>query len=264
MGIRPESSSHWYDRNGNPCYEVPRASGEGMKPTTLREARIMHLLPSVTSVLSIVRKPYLEAWKADQYLGVSCEFPEATKEEVIEIAETRMAEARDTGSLYHAEIERIVLNLIDGGTVEPEDYEMPEETIRAFIEWYRRFKLRPRWVERPFACSAGYGGRIDCEGTSFLGDGPGTYYTVIDWKTQATKQNKPFRTYPEWAVQLAAYAYGINRPDALLVSVCISTTEPGRIEHFPWPRDENEDNYQAFLDAFAVWRGPLGKNFDPR
>ena len=268
--IRPESSSHWYRRSGKPMYEVPRADGEGMKPTTLREARIFNLLPSVTSILGIVDKPFLRAWKANQYLEVALEFAERgaftaeTMDDVIAATDDRMAIARDTGSEYHAQFEDIVTALNERDALDLDSFLMPHETISAFVEWYRRFELHARLIEYPFACAGGYGGCIDLVCLSRLGDGHGVYFTVLDYKTQGTKQNKPFKTYPEWACQLAAYAYGIGRPDALLVNLCISTTEPGRIEHFIWPQADNENYYQAFKDAFAVWCGPLGKNFDPR
>lgn len=268
--VKPESSSHWYTAAGKPMYEVPRADGSGMKPTTLREARLMKLVPSVTSVLGIVRKPFLESWKTNQYLETALEFAESGKftaeniDTVVEAAEARMTVARDTGSTYHSELEQVVQWWENREGFDYYSLTIPDKTLLALADWYHRFELRARHVEMPFACAAGYGGCIDWVGMSRLGDGPAVYLTLIDWKTQATKQNQSFKTYPEWAVQLAAYAYGIGKPDALLVNVCISTTEPGRIEHFVWDRRDNDDNYQAFMDAFAVWRSVLGKNYDPR
>jgi hypothetical protein len=268
--IRPESSAHYYTRAGQPRHEWPRADGKGMKPTTKREARIYNLVPSVTNIQSIVRKPYLESWKANQYLTTALEFAERgafsadTIDNVIDSTEDRMAIARDTGSEYHADLAEIVKALTDHDPLEDGGFIIPDATVTEFVRWFRKFELHTRMIEYPFACAGGYGGCIDWVGLSRLGDGPGAYFTVADWKSQATLQNKDFRTYPEWACQLAAYAYGIGRPDALLVNLCVSTTEPGRIEHFIWPTDDNEMYFQAFQDAFAVWRGPLGRNFDPR
>ena len=53
--VTPESSSHWYDAAGNPRYDA-----------TLRTARKENLYPSVTSILSVVSKPGLDAWKMEQ------------------------------------------------------------------------------------------------------------------------------------------------------------------------------------------------------
>ncbi len=61
-----EQSCHWYAKDGTPVYEVKRASGEGMRPTTLADARKLDLLPSVTTILSILRKPQLESWLIEQ------------------------------------------------------------------------------------------------------------------------------------------------------------------------------------------------------
>ena len=66
--IRAAESTHWYAKDGTPVYEVPRASGEGMRNTTLRDARKMSLVPSVTTIINIAAKPGLEAWKLNQLL----------------------------------------------------------------------------------------------------------------------------------------------------------------------------------------------------
>ena len=56
-------SEHWYDFNGNAVFEQPKKDGSGMRPTTIRDAKALGLLPSVTSVLKILSKDQLSVWK---------------------------------------------------------------------------------------------------------------------------------------------------------------------------------------------------------
>jgi hypothetical protein len=78
---------------------------------------------------------------------------------------------------------------------------------------------------------------------------------VIDWKTAATKPGVKPTFYDEWKMQESAYARGVGRPSARLISVIISRTEPGRIEYEEWTRKASER--MRWLDAFdychALW-----------
>ncbi len=64
-------STHWYRTDGTPCYQVPRADGKGLRPTTLRDARKLGLVPSVTGIIRCAAAPQLEAWKRKQ-LALAC------------------------------------------------------------------------------------------------------------------------------------------------------------------------------------------------
>jgi hypothetical protein len=73
-------SMHWYDKAGRPCYEVERADKKGMRPTTLRDARKMNLVPSVTSIIKCAAAPQLEKWKRDQVLIAALTLPRMPEE----------------------------------------------------------------------------------------------------------------------------------------------------------------------------------------
>jgi len=272
--VRVESASHWYTTLGEPCHEVPRADGNGMRATTLADARKLGLLPSVTNVLSVLNKPYLNAWKATQYIEAFMDVVSSTPPEdgtdrvaaAVELAEQRMAMPRDLGTLYHAAIADTI-QCIEGNRnairVWPPEVDMV--TLTAVVEWYAAH-CSDGTSEKPFASTAGYGGCVDWYG--FYREDPldpadEPEFAVVDFKTQATTPGKAIRSYNEWAVQLAAYANGIGVSDALLMNLVISTTEPGRIEVVDWPEGV-EYWYHNFLQVFAVWRSALGRNFDPR
>ena len=266
--VRVESASHWYTTLGEPCHEVPRADGKGMRATTLADARKLGLLPSVTNVLSVLNKPYLNAWKATQYIDAFTEVSlMGTAEDriaaAIELAEQRMAMPRDLGTLYHAAIADLIRWWERGKTPAAELLESVNPvTITRFTDWYGAHCIHGT-SEKSFASPDGYGGCVDWYG--FYREDPDDEheFTVVDFKTQGTKQGKPIRSYNEWAVQLAAYANGIGAHNARLINLVISTTEPGRIEPVEW-FEGVEFWYQNFLRVFAVWRSVLGKDYDPR
>ena len=57
---------HWYTKDGTPAYTQLVASGKrkGLdRPTTLRDARKLSLVPSVTTLMNLMDKPALTHWK---------------------------------------------------------------------------------------------------------------------------------------------------------------------------------------------------------
>jgi hypothetical protein len=64
---RASESNHWYTRSGVPQYTVEAKKG-GPRNTTLRDARAMGLVPSVTTILNIIAKPGLTLWLQQQVL----------------------------------------------------------------------------------------------------------------------------------------------------------------------------------------------------
>ena len=75
MKIIPERASHWYFQDGRPCHQVQAKSGNGLRDATLRDARTLGLYPSVTSILNIIAKPQLEAWKQEQGIIAALTLP---------------------------------------------------------------------------------------------------------------------------------------------------------------------------------------------
>ena len=65
--MHASESQHWSTRDGRPCYEVQAKNGS-MRPATLRDARTMSLVPSVTAIIRCASAPGLELWKQQQVL----------------------------------------------------------------------------------------------------------------------------------------------------------------------------------------------------
>jgi len=74
MKLFSPDAAHWYQRDGRPLHTVLSAKGEP-RPTTLRDARKLNLLPSVTNILGIIAKPELTAWLQEQAVMAALTLP---------------------------------------------------------------------------------------------------------------------------------------------------------------------------------------------
>ena len=54
-------AGHWYTQTGIPMYTIVGKNGKE-RNTTLADAKKLNLVPSVTTVLSLLAKPGLENW----------------------------------------------------------------------------------------------------------------------------------------------------------------------------------------------------------
>ena len=102
---RSAESVHWYQHNGAPQYTVKAKDGSD-RPTTLRDARKLNLVPSVTTILKIAAKPGLEAWKLNQMLLAALTLP---KGELFAGSSTAATTTKLTGLAVGA-LKRAILN----------------------------------------------------------------------------------------------------------------------------------------------------------
>ncbi len=68
------AAGHWYALDGSPCYTIVGRNGRE-RPTTLRDARKLGLVPSVTGIIKMMAAPGLEAWKANELLMAALTAP---------------------------------------------------------------------------------------------------------------------------------------------------------------------------------------------
>lgn len=249
---------HWYRRDGTPCHTVPRASGDGERPTTVADARKLGLLPSVTTILAIVDKPQLTTWRIKEALKLAClicpyddEEPEHYAERVMEKSyqETTGA-AADEGSRIHAAIEAHY-----AGEAVPEAYTPHvEATVRA-IE--AAFPGVTDWQSEMRIVSArGYAGTCDLHSPSAS--------IVVDFKCKAFDHHKASKLAFDQVRQLAAYGSALF-PDyhgpVTCANVFVSRTVPGHVLTHPWKDHEVTRGFAQFEAAFALWK--LERGYDP-
>src|SRR6056297_1581419 len=102
-------AEHWYDKNGQPIFEVEMSTKPGqMRPTTLRDARKLKLLPSVTTIMQVLHKLMLDLWKQGQITSYAYDNPptadvdyEEWHKNVIKGAFEQVEDAADAGKAIH-------------------------------------------------------------------------------------------------------------------------------------------------------------------
>ena len=255
-------SAHWYQRDGMPMHTVLSAKGEA-RPTTLRDARKLGLLPSVTNVLGVIAKPELTAWLQEQAVLAALTLPRQSGEcegdfarRVVADAQGERDKAAGFGTAMHRGAERVAQSL----EVDPAD--PLAEWLRLYRDWYQTHCVRLVWAERALASARlGFAGTADllmehvCRGL-----------TLVDLKTQGLKElgngerMKP-TAYKSWCYQLAAYRAALGQPVACM-NLIVNSREPSEpVEHW-WSEEELERGWVAFQSAQTLWS--IEKNFDPR
>lgn len=103
--VRPNSASHWYkvdDKKVTAFHSVPYAGKRGKdgetRKTTLRDARKVGAFPSVTNVLSILHKEFLEAYKINQAILASLTLPRIDGESEDEFARRIVGDSKEHAS----------------------------------------------------------------------------------------------------------------------------------------------------------------------
>jgi hypothetical protein len=163
-------------------------------------------------------------------------------------AEEHGKAARDKGGDFHD-----MVQLFHTGKPLPLGEQNP--MLSAYARWYDTYVEKTISTET-VVIGDGYGGRLDH--LCLLNDGR---VAITDTKSQdiSTKGGR-FNYYPEWVLQLAAYAGAINRfPGPMegqvdvLVSVCISSKPPFVAEAHYWPKPVAY-YHQLFMGLLALWK----------
>lgn len=237
--IRGSESSHWYHRDGRACYQVERSDGQGMRPTTLRDARKLNLLPSVTTVLRVLHKQGLVDWMIEQACLSVLTAPRPDTEEldafvrrVLHTERQQDAEAqkaRDLGTDIHNALEAAVQG------------KQCDDELRVYVDPVLKAidTMGGLFGAEQIVVGEGYAGKTDL----ILANGD--WQIIVDFKT--TKK-LPKEAYPEHRLQLAAYAAAWRKNghyDIGTYNIYISTEEAGKIVTCP------SGTMEDFLDGFA-------------
>lgn len=261
MKLFQAKSPKWYKPIGNgqlsPLWTLPKADWSGEKTPTLRDARKLGLLPSVTEILKVIHKPALDIYKQNQILQSALTLPRIDGEDLDSFAlrveldsDQHRQSSADLGTRIHAAI----AGSLQGQPVSEEMFPY----LAGWITWRnltKGFKIISTEAQVGSE-KLGYAGTLD------LSARIDSHIGIYDFKSQDVKDGTP-KFYPEWAMQLAAYAKCIA-PNCRLASVVIPTGEADRGKMFlhVWPREQSY-YFDAFSHAFGLWRY-LRDGFDPR
>ena len=260
-------NAHWYTREGQPSHTVVAAAGHARK-TTLRDARGMGLLPSVTTILDVLSKPQLERWKMDQVALAARHITQGEKEdkeyceEVREAAFKQVDNAADLGTAIHRDIETALKDPdLDPLSLEHSTY------VEPVLELLRSKDIKPQQSEVVAVNEDyGYAGTCDLVGTTRLSIRKRPW--IIDFKTRKTVPGKQSRPYDGHAEQLSAYAVALLGENAVTghkvscANIFVSTTEPGRVECYEHTPLSIENAWVTFRCAMQIWINKKG--YDPR
>jgi len=201
--IKDQSSEqgHWYDKDGSPAYQIIGANGK-QRNTTLRDAKKLGLLPSVTTVIGVAAKPGLDRWKQEQAILAALTLPRLEGEEESEWLSRVLSDSKAQGkdaAQRGTDIHAIIESFFDGILLEsvPEYCRNIENALQA------AYGAR-LWLPEVSASHSDlkYGGKVDLHAKADKIKGvPGV---VVDFKTKETPLESVV-PYQEHIMQMAAY-----------------------------------------------------------
>lgn len=248
-----DSSGHWYSKTGEPRYRIVGKNGKE-RNTTLRDARELDLVPSVSTILQLEAKPQLTNWLVTQGMLACLTLPRLADEDdqtfmsrAIKDSRQQASQAATRGTYLHGLLEN---SIRQHGLGTPDGTEEDLGYIAPVIFWLRDHFGDYTWsVERSFACHLGYGGKLDLTGVH-----PTKPSVVIDYKCKDFSDPDKKLHYDEHVTQLAAYAYGLGYINPRCVNLFISSTVPGLIVPVEWAADDIARGYKAFLALLSLWK----------
>lgn len=239
-------SAHWYTRSGEVAYTVKAKDGTD-RPTTLRDARKLSLVPSVTTIIKCAAAPGLEYWKTQQAIMAALTLPkvegeseEAYLSRILSDSKEQARKAAERGTAIHAAIQ----GYFEGGRYEAD---MAPYCIGAGDQLFCWLGEDGWMAERSFAHHLGFGGKVDlsCDG-----------FGVADFKTKEFDETgaKTLKTWDEHAMQLAAYRHGLGMDRARCAIVYVSTTQPGLAKLIEIPEEELQKGWKCFYSLLHFWQ----------
>lgn len=248
---RASESQHWYTKEGQPQYTVMAKSGQS-RNTTLRDARTMGLVPSVTTIMGCAAKPGLEAWKLNQMMLACMTLPRLSDEpeehfiqRVVRDSKEHAKMAAERGTEIHAALEAWY-----EGVMMADKAEYQTGVAEAIKQHFGDCE----WAsEKSFGHALGFGGKIDLH----TRDGEGV---VIDFKTKefTSEEAEKLTGFDENVMQLSAYRVGLDLPKARCANVFVSVTEPGLVKIVEWQPNEIERGWAMFDALRQFWYAKSG------
>lgn len=259
--VTPSTNAHWYFPNGKSCHTVPmKTDASRTRDTNLKDARELGLFPSVTNIINMLDKPYLDSWKVEQAIMSALTLPHIEGETIDERAKRvvkdsmqQVDDARKRGHLVHKCIE----DFVTGGGWNP--HESVQHLADPFKAWFDANVTNVHASEL-VVVGNGYAGTMDLKASVKGFDGP----VILDFKTRKPSQGK-MRHYDEDGMQLTAYQHADadmgNLMSENLVSVLINSQEPSEPTIHVWEKEDRNRYWSAFLACFALWK--LIKGYEP-
>ena len=249
--------SHWYKHDGSALHTITGANGNE-RNTTLRDARKLGLLPSVTTIQKDVLVNHgIDRWFKDILIQAGYTVPESFRNADYENYKARIMEdasefgrtAREFGSGVHRVLDEF------NTTRKTECAKKYQAWLDVYVEWFEANIDHVYFSEETLTnVEVGYAGTTDLHAVHKThGD------VVIDFKTQQVKKDK-VNFYKEWIYQLAAYRECIDgKPQCL--SVAINSLEPEPPVEKLWSDSDTEMGWNVFKRSCEIWQ--LQRGYHP-
>lgn len=193
-------------------------------------------LPSVTTILGVLRKVGLEMWY---------------KYNTAKFCDEKSAKGKEIGTQIHEGIENYILkNKVEVATTYAEEVTNALKGFMLFRKEHPEITLE--WAEEMLTSKVhGYNGTMDCKAIK------GNKAIVMDWKTGECKQKDAPAIYDEYKYQVAAYVKAYNEvhseniEEALIVSFAKDKVAYAMYE---MGKEEIEECFtKAFLPCLSIY-----------
>jgi len=249
---RSAESVHWYAQDGAPAYTVKAKDGSD-RPTTLRDARKLNLVPSVTTVMKVAAKPGLDVWKNEQLLLAALTLPRKPEETEKEFIARVIVDSKETGkraaergTRVHESIER---HYRRDNFVEHKD--IAEAFEKAVFEHFKTHPFQPWETEISFSDPRGFGGKVDLYTKP---DESAPVGIVVDAKTKEFGKDDKIEVYDEHLMQLAAYRVGLGMTHARCANAFASVSYPGLIRVVEHSDEDLQRGWEMFCALLNFWK----------
>jgi hypothetical protein len=243
---KAQENGHWYTKDGTPAYTTIGKTGE--RATTLRDARKLGLLPSVTTINGMLSKAGLDTWKQQQVLLAALTLPRQPDEpeadwlaRVMQDSKATGREAAERGTAIHAVIEAYF-----------DQVYMPEKPpyLYAVSKALQDAFGNQLWLpEKSFGHPLGFGGKCDLMAKPVNGEGGGF---IVDFKTKDANLDK-VDVYFEHEMQLAAYREGLGVPNARCAIVFVNGTT-NQVKLIEIEEQKLQNSWECFQHLLRVYQ----------
>ena len=243
---------HWYTKEGEPKHFIVGANGRE-RGTTLRDARKLDLVPSVTGIIDVLDKPGLNNWFQNKilYACLTVPRPEGISDsEFIKIVRQDASEEAEEAKLRGNVIHNCIEDMWNEKPAEEMDYEPDVMAIASSaIADICNYCGESDFIPEMTVAGDGYGGAIDLHNDQFL----------IDWKTKDIDDVSKKMAYPNHAMQLAAYDKALQSRSVFFgerrcINVFIDRTEPGKVVIHEWEPEEIALAWEKFQLLLRYWQ----------
>ena len=246
-------NSHYYTRLGEPVHG------------TLREARKVNALPSVTNGMSILAKPGLIFYLQENAILSTLSLPRLQGESETDFVKRVVLDSRkevesaaERGTYTHSLCEI----LADGGD-KPADLRKGFEPHWGSLKnWFSKVHKIHSSEQVLVNEDVGYAGRVDLIAEIVATDGPRV--EVIDFKTRKFKKDKKGNgkadSYSTDLYQLAAYCFAHFDEPTWCRNVYIEPVT-GEISEKEWSPEEVEAAFEVFKAICVIWQAE--KKYNP-